>query len=140
MYRAVKFYWPIIIYSAVLAGLIAYLQSLNEPECVVIMGYSASLWGMILFCFAMPLLVLMASVYLSYAGYHSLKQGVYPPDNVPMAMKVRSGRIAKAQGFFALIFPLFALGIVWLGYYAFDQLVGDGGMAALQQELVSGCQ
>lgn len=140
MLRTIKFYLPIVIIVVLLSVVCLYFQTLSDFNCTIIMGYSSSLWGLMVFCFGLPGLIATSSGYLAFAGYHSLKEGVYPPSNIPpLGMKVRSGKVAKAQALLAVSFPLWALAIVALGFYAFSQVVGEGGIRKAQEKLSSGC-
>lgn len=140
MLTSLKYYWPFLFFAAFLAVMSSYLGSVDDPNCMVIFGYSASIWSLIVFCFGFPLLVVIASIYLFYAGWHSIKQGVYPPSNFPaMGVKARTGLVAKVQALIALSFPVLAIGTMVFGTHAFSETLGGNDIQMLQMKLVGGC-
>lgn len=140
MLKSLKFYWPFVSCAVLLAATSLYFGRFDEPDCTVILGYSATLWSLIVFCFGFPFLVVVASIYLLYAGWHAIKQGVYPPTNFPsMGMKTRTGWVARAQALVALLFPLLAIGIVVLGTHTFNEILGGDTAQAFQLKLIGEC-
>jgi len=138
--RALKYYWPFLSYAVFLAAISSYFGSLDEPNCKVLLGYSASLWALILFCFGLPLFVVVGSIYSFHLGWHSIKQGVYPPSNIPFfGLKTRTGWVAKVLALSAISCPVLALGTVVLGTSAFNEILGDNDMQASQTILIKGC-
>ena len=122
-------------------ALCTYLQTVTNYNCTLLFGYSASLWGLFAFCLGAPALVCVGSIYAAYIGILSLKEGVYPPSNVPLpSMKPKRGIKAKTLAYFALIVPVVAVGTMGLGVYSFNEVIGPGSVAEAQQEIYSQCK
>ncbi len=116
------------------------MASVSDPLCSVYFGYSASTWSLMLFCFGMPYLLLIASFYLFYAGFHSLQQGVYPPSNLPIpGLKPRTGKVAKLQAAVAMGFPFLAIVMMVVGAQAFSQALDGKDVQTLQDALNIEC-
>ncbi|UPW17020.1 hypothetical protein M0C34_12260 [Agarivorans sp. TSD2052] len=140
MLRSLTFYWPLLSFAIILAALSSYLGSIDKPNCNVFFGYSASIWSLIMFCFGFPLLLAVGSAYSFYAGCYSLKQGIYPPTNVPsLGIKVQTGWTAKLRALVALLFPILAVAIIVLGIHTFDDVLGSQSLPTLQMKLAGKC-
>jgi hypothetical protein len=117
-----------------------YVSFIDRPECSSIFGVNVSLLALVVFCFALPTTILIASFYTFAIGCISLKEGVFPPSGIPTwHNQVQRGFKAKGIAIVGIMFPIFAFFIVSLGYNSFISILDGHDMWQLNKGLGEKC-
>ncbi|MDN3519401.1 hypothetical protein QWY84_17480 [Aquisalimonas lutea] len=142
MKRILAFYWPLFVLLAVAATFAGYSWYLEEPACSRVAGVNVALLGLAVFCFVLPAIVAVASAYGAWVGLLALRAGRFPPAGIPglERKKIRYGSQAKALSVVALLSPVLAVVILWLGIASFDAIAGERSVGEMQERIESECR
>ncbi len=142
MIRGIKFYLPFLAPLLTTVVFAVYVSVLEVPACAFLFGMNVSLLGLLVFCFILPGVFAIGSLYLLYFSLETRGQDRYPPSNIPWigVFKKRSGRRAKIPKALGYIFPIVGVWIIWLGISSFIEIADGRTLSEINTAIGTVCE
>ena len=142
MIRGLSFYFPFLA-PVVLALMFAvHVAFLDSPECASLLGINVSLLGLVVFCFVLPVIFTIASLYLLFFSLKARGQDVYPPSDIPWAGAFRklSGGQVKLPKVLGYVLPFVGVWMIWLGVTSFIELADGRTLSEMGTAISTACE
>ncbi|WP_333607332.1 hypothetical protein [Arsukibacterium sp.] len=142
MIRSLIFYLPFLVPALITALFSAYVSFLDNTECAFLLGINVSLLGLLVFCFLLPGIVAIASLYGLFFSIKTRGQDFYPPTDIPWAsvFKKRSGRRARVPKLLGYLLPIVSVWLVWLGISSFIEIADGRTLSEMSAAIGAGCK
>ncbi len=133
---------PYILIGIVLVGYSMWIKNTSHPECIRLLGVNASYISLLLFCYGLPIGLLLVSLAYVGAGIKTVKTGRFPPLDAVVFNDTISKKGASSifRGIFLLALPVFSLFLVYLGNSAYSEISKGKSMHEITENLEAKCQ
>ena len=133
---------PFILIGIVLFGFSWWIENTGYSACAHLLGINAAYISMLIFFYGLPLIFLAVSILYLETGIKIIKTGYSPPlDSVVFRDTIaKKGAVSTIRGVVILVFPVFALFVVYLGNNAFTAVTGGKNMHEIVEMLEAKCE
>jgi len=133
---------PVWMVLLVLMLFTLYTKSLDNPQCESLIGFNVLFLNMVLISYALPGLLLIASLVIAIIGYKELRYGYSPPlDSVAFIREkiAKTGIWVKVKGVLGLLLPVFCIYVIYLGHMTYIEVTKGMTYSEVIQKIESGC-
>jgi hypothetical protein len=140
--RAIVKSAPYIFIGIVLVGFALWNKNTSNPECVRLLGLNTTYIWLLLFCYGLPIGLLVVSLLFVRTGMKTTRTGYFPPlDSVVFRDTIaKKGLVSTTRGVMLLVSPIFAVFLVYLGNDAYTQVAGRKNMHEIVEKIEAKCQ
>lgn len=132
---------PAFCFGALLLGFLFWTKSLDNRECVRLLGYNVVYLDLLVICYLIPLSVFAMTLSTFRMGLKTIKTGYFPPlDSVQVTDRIaKKGVISRLLGVTLLLLPFLVIPVFFLGHYL-HQGITKGDTQSFQAKLETGCK
>ena len=132
---------PYAWYFVLLVAVTLYIDHAGGIQCSDLFGVSTSLWALLVFCYGMPVGLVLVSLAHVRTGVRSIVSGYFPPlDSVHFSDTIaKKGTLSLIRGWLLVLLPLVAFYLVYYGHHAFTVLTKGIPVYVINEKLRATC-
>lgn len=140
--RAIFESFPFYLYALFAIAVSLYLRSVADEQCVHLFGINSVILTLALFCYAVPLGVLLISLLYLRTGIKAVQTGYFPAiDSSQLVDTIATkGLVSSIRGYVLVVMPIVSLGLVFFGYYMFSEFMGLESFQEFQAKIEGDCK
>lgn len=134
--------WSPFIFAGISMAIFnLWLKHATHAACVSLLGINAVRLSLLLVCYLIPLVILLATIMELRTGLKTLKTGYFPPlDAIVFSDTIaKRGPQSKARGALILALPLLPLVMLYMGNNLYTDLAAGKGGQPFDRKLQAGC-
>jgi hypothetical protein len=129
---------PYSWYFVLLVAVTFYIGHVDENQCVDLFGINTSLWALLVFCYGMPVGLVLVSLFHVRTGVQSIVSGYFPPlESVHFNDTIaKKGTLSLIRGWLLVLLPL---GAFYTVYYAFTVFTNGQSIHVINEKIKATC-
>ena len=133
---------PYVWYFVLLVAITFYIDHAGENQCVNLFGMNTSLWALLVFCYGMPVGLVLVSLVHVRTGVRSIVSGYFPPlDSVHFSDTIaKKGTLSLIRGWLLVLLPLGAFYTVYYGNHAFTVFTNGQSIQVINEKIKATCE
>ena len=132
---------PYSWYFVLLVAFTFYIGHVDEKQCVNLFGINTSLWTLLVFCYGMPVGLVLVSLFHVRTGVRSIVSGYFPPlESVNFNDTIaKKGTLSVVRGWLLVLLPLGAFYTVYYGNHAFTVFTNGQSIHMINEKINATC-